>query len=85
MRALFALPKDQGDVHSDAWGLKKLFSYGCRKSGYDKDLEKSPHRRDTHLKWAHLLSTSLSQLDDKHMIIYVDSETLVPMPFKKGS
>lgn len=45
-RAKCSLSKDDGAIHSDAWGCKRLFSYGCRKSGVDKDLDTSPARRD---------------------------------------
>lgn len=47
LRCLCALPKDASSLQADAWGLKKLFSYACRKSGYDKDLSSSPSRRAT--------------------------------------
>ena len=44
-RALMSFEKDEGELHRDSWGIKKLFSYGCHKSGGDKDLNTSPIRR----------------------------------------
>lgn len=45
MRGLCSCPNDPVALHADAWGLKKLFTYGVRKSGADKLAEGSPHRR----------------------------------------
>ena len=45
LRRLCALPKVWQDIDHDSWALKKLFTYGCRKSGADKALTSSPHRR----------------------------------------
>ena len=33
-------------LQQDCWGLKKLFTYGCRKAGFGKPGEKSPNRRE---------------------------------------
>lgn len=49
LRALSALSNDGGTLHCDSWGVKKLFSYGCRRAGFDKSLSKSPQRRGPHL------------------------------------
>ena len=43
MRTLMGLPKNEVALQHDCWYLKKLFSYGCRKGGFEK--AKSPTRR----------------------------------------
>ena len=45
LRRMCALPQDLAILQCDAWGVKKLFSYGCRRAGFDKSLSKSPQRR----------------------------------------
>ena len=39
------IDQNPGDLHSDSWNIKKLFSLGCRRAGGDKDLKGSPKRR----------------------------------------
>ena len=45
------LENDEGEIQRDSWGIKKLFSYGCHKSGGDKDLNSSPIRRASQLNF----------------------------------
>ena len=52
-------PKNPVMVQQDAWGLKKLFSYGCRKAGFGRT-DRSPQRRDTWVE--RIISSSLSLL-----------------------
>ena len=53
MRGILQLGTDLVALHADAWGLKKLFTYGVRKSGADKLAEGSPNRRAS---WHSILS-----------------------------
>eukprot|EP00435_Cladocopium_sp_Y103_P021197 s1115_g5.t1 len=46
LRRLCAVSPDLGVLQCDSWGVKKLFSYGCRRAGFDKTLCKSPQRRE---------------------------------------
>lgn len=45
LRRLCALSNDPATLRCDSWGVKKLFSYGCRRAGFHKALSKSPTRR----------------------------------------
>ena len=49
LRAMLQLRQDPAALHADAWALKKLFSYGVRKSGADKLASGSPIRRESWL------------------------------------
>ena len=49
LRSICNAPNDPVALHHDAWGLKKLFTYGVRKSGHDKLTNGSPARRDSWL------------------------------------
>lgn len=45
LRNIVGAPSNPPTLHADAWGLKKLFTYGVRKSGADKLASGSPQRR----------------------------------------
>ena len=62
MRRLCAIPQDLSQLQCDAWGVKKLFAYGCRRAGFDKSLSKSPKRRESQLKRVFQVVVSLSCL-----------------------
>ncbi|CAL1157424.1 unnamed protein product, partial [Cladocopium goreaui] len=42
LRSICCAPLDPVALHADAWGLKKLFTYGVRKGGHDKDTAVNP-------------------------------------------
>ena len=49
LRGICQLPTDLVALHHDSWGLKKLFTYGVRKSGADNLASRSPNRRESYL------------------------------------
>lgn len=46
MKTAAKYPLNAKLLQQDSWGLKKLFTYGCRKAGFGKPNEKSPNRRE---------------------------------------
>lgn len=46
LRGICQLPTDLVALHHDSWGVKKLFTYGVRKSGADNLASRSPNRRE---------------------------------------